>query len=196
MIKVSFGNRKLPKNTLIFNIPARATCPGRTALCSTACYALKAERLYKAVLPARQGNFEATREPYFALNMIEIIINYKHQIKQVRIHESGDFYNQKYLENWYTIARDFPGLIFYAYTKSFHLNFSKKPNNLILISSFDQTSRPEARFNYESKAKFFNNTFSMVDRHAPVTRATCPGDCRMCNRCWKGRGHNITVNQH
>jgi hypothetical protein len=193
MLKVTFGNKKLPKNTLIFNIPARITCPGRTEFCEGKCYALKAERMYKQVLPARQSNFQASREASFIPDMIETISKARHKISQVRIHESGDFYNQKYLESWFSIAKTIPDLTFYAYTKSFHLNFNSRPDNFVLIASFDQTSRPINRLNYESKKKHFRNTFSIVGRH---DKASCIQDCTICSACWTGKGKNITVNLH
>jgi len=197
MIKISFGNRKLPKDTLIFNIPARVTCPGRTELCGGACYALKAEKMYMAVLPARQGNFEASRENSFIADMITVIYKSSHKIKRVRVHESGDFYNQRYLGSWFSIAREFPGITFYAYTKSFHLDFKGLPDNFVLIASFDQTTREASRLTYESKKKkYFSNTFTIVDRKAPATKSTCPGDCRTCSRCWMAKGKNILVNLH
>lgn len=193
MIKISFGNKKLPSDTMIFNIPARVTCPGRTEFCAVSCYALKAERLYKAVLPARQSNFEASRLPTFAADMVERVNGVKHKIKRIRVHESGDFYNQAYLDAWYIVARAFPGIRFYAYTKSFHLNFSACPDNFWLIASFDSTTTPAAMANYALRREYFKNSFTIVDRHAP---ATCVQDCSACNKCWTGRGRNLTVNQH
>lgn len=35
----------------------------------------------------------------------------------IRIHDSGDFFSREYLEAWIDIARDFPDVLFYAYTK-------------------------------------------------------------------------------
>lgn len=35
----------------------------------------------------------------------------------VRIHDSGDFYSDEYLEAWLGIAREVPDVLFYAYTK-------------------------------------------------------------------------------
>lgn len=193
MIKVTFGNKKLPKSTMIFNIPARTTCPGRTALCSEKCYALKAERMYKQVLPARQSNFNQSRLDTFGLSMHETIQKHKHKIDAVRIHESGDFYNQDYLNKWYTIALNNPGITFYVYTKSFHLNFTGKPANFVLIASFDSSTRDIVCLTYESKRKFFDNTFTIIDRHAS---ASCIQDCTKCSACWTAKGKNITVNQH
>lgn len=193
MLRVSFGNKKLPKDTLIFNIPARVTCPGRTKFCGAKCYALKAERIYPQVLPARQANFEETRRPAFRDHMEETIRKHAHKIKRVRVHESGDFYNQAYLQDWFFIAQRFPGITFYAYTKSFHLNFDAKPGNFVLIASFDKSTGPAALANYYARKEAFSNTFTIVGKDE---KANCVQDCTVCSKCWTGKGRALTVNVH
>lgn len=103
---ISFGNRKLVSNSetlfFIWNIPAIMTCPYRTPLCEINCYATKAERLYRAVLPSRMENLEASKGETFVADMILIISKKLSTMKQknlvIRIHESGDFYNKVYAE--------------------------------------------------------------------------------------------------
>ena len=53
----------------------------------------------------------------------------------VRLHDSGDFYSQEYLNAWATIAATFPDVIFYAYTKSLHLDMTAIPSNLRITRS-------------------------------------------------------------
>ena len=58
--------------------------------------------------------------------------------KIIRIHASGDFFDEKYFLAWCEIARQKPDIIFYAYTKSLNFwvnNLDVIPNNLRLISS-------------------------------------------------------------
>lgn len=191
---VSFGNKKLPKGTMIFNIPAVVTCPLRTVFCEKSCYALKAEVQYKHVVPqARERNLTISRNDDFIERMRDTIEKNAHKVKQVRIHESGDFYNQAYLDKWFTIARMFPDINFHAYTKSFHLDFSGKSLNFVLIASFDKTTDKLRRDFYESKKEYFDNTFSIVEKGVP---ASCIADCTKCNICWTGKGKDITVNVH
>lgn len=149
--------------------------------------------MYKQVLPARQYNFNLSRQEDFDSLMNETIKKHAHKIDAVRIHESGDFYNQAYLLKWFMIAMNNPGITFYAYTKSFHLNFSGKPSNFVLIASFDASTRDVSRLTYESKAKYFDNTFTIVDKKAS---ASCIQDCTICSACWTSKGKKITVNQH
>lgn len=190
---VSFGNKKLPKDTLIWNIPAVITCPGKTEFCRVSCYALKAERLYKNVKACRTQNLKDSVNSNFVERMNTILWDKQSKYRQVRIHESGDFYNQEYLNKWFLIASMHSGTTFYAYTKSFHLDFSQKPGNFVLIASFDKASTPMAKALYENKKQYFDNTFSIVDRKSP---ADCIQDCTACNNCWVKKGMNITINQH
>lgn len=41
----------------------------------------------------------------------------------IRIHDSGDFYSQAYLDKWVTIIKANPAKRFYCYTTSLHLNW-------------------------------------------------------------------------
>lgn len=193
LAKVSFGNKKLPKGTMIFNIPAVSTCPFKTELCAKACYALKAERQYPNVLPAREYNLKLAKRFDFHDIMIATINKHIRKIKIIRIHESGDFFKQSYFDSWAKIAEAFPSLKFYAYTKSFFLDFSNKPKNLVLIASFDSSTPKDRIAHYEKNKAFFDNTFTIVDKKA---KASCIADCTKCDKCWTKTGQNITVNIH
>lgn len=134
-------NSKLGKKIGVFNLPQGTTCPGATELCKKICYAAKAQRIYKAAAAKRQRNFHASMLDSFAQDMIAEIRDAK--LSLVRIHESGDFYNQPYLNAWIEIMKALPGVRFLAYTKSFTLNFSAAPQNLSLLWSTDATTTEE-----------------------------------------------------
>jgi hypothetical protein len=57
----------------------------------------------------------------------------------VRIHDSGDFFSDEYLEGWMDIAREVPDVLFYAYTKEVsrckRLADATRPTNFRLIFS-------------------------------------------------------------
>ena len=55
MMLLQKGNRKLPKTTLIFNLPAIESCPASTEECRKWCYARKAERQYPVVKKYRDN---------------------------------------------------------------------------------------------------------------------------------------------
>jgi hypothetical protein len=62
-------------------------------------------------------------------------ISKKRGLKAVRIHGSGDFYSQEYLDKWISIAKINPSIRFYCYTKSLHLDWSNLPANFVVIQS-------------------------------------------------------------
>jgi hypothetical protein len=59
--------------------------------------------------------------------------------QSVRIHSSGDFFNQKYFDMWLEIAKENPTIEFWAYTKSLQYwvnRINDIPSNLILTASY------------------------------------------------------------
>ena len=64
----------------------------------------------------------------------------KNDIKIARCHESGDFYNQIYLNKWIDIWKATPDIKYLAFTKSFHLDFSEVPQNVAIYNSVDSTT--------------------------------------------------------
>jgi len=59
--------------------------------------------------------------------------------KAVRIHASGDFFNQEYFDMWLDIAKENPTVEFWAYTKSLKYwvnRLNEIPENLTLTASY------------------------------------------------------------
>lgn len=112
------NNSKLGKNILCFDLLAVVTCPNCKD-CRIGCYALKAQRQYPATYNKRLINtILAVRH----LSVLEQLIVQQLRLtkkKIVRIHSSGDFFNQQYLDMWVRIARQFPRIKFYGYTKTY-----------------------------------------------------------------------------
>lgn len=200
-INLSHKNKKLIPNRqtrfLIWNIPAIITCPYATEHCKHLCYAIKAERVYPTVKPARQANFEMSRQADFTDRMIytletEISHNETRGIKTVvRIHESGDFYNKVYTSSWLTIARHFEGrnVVFMAYTKSikFFVGETIPDNMTVRFSIWDDTKPGDIETakslglpTYSADTADVVN--SMVES-GKTTKCDC-ADCANCGKCW------------
>lgn len=151
------GNAKLLKTSkgkyrvLGFGIPAdhnfksggivMNTCPQALA-CKAVCYAKQGRYVMDLVVKARKHNLKLSLRPTFAKHIIadlnQMVIKSKVCHKPynvVRLHDSGDFYSQEYLDAWSTVAAAFPNVIFYAYTKSLHLDMSAIPSNLRITRS-------------------------------------------------------------
>jgi hypothetical protein len=108
------------------------------------CYAASDEAKSPQVRAARHWNFELLRREteYEMFKRIQVSLPKKADI--IRIHVSGDFFNQKYFNAWARIARLNPNRLFYAYTKSLRYwidyNPYRIPKNLKLTASWDNSN--------------------------------------------------------
>ena len=162
ILKMSKGNAKLSKDTLILSLPAGLTCPGSNN-CKAwvtlkddkrvlnrgdetifTCFAASEELRYPNVYKSRRYNFDLING-YVLKNDLKgltdlinrsIQSNRKNVLK-VRIHESGDFYHPLYLQAWLNVAKLNKDIKFYCYSKS--LEYFLKvllPNNFYLTASY------------------------------------------------------------
>lgn len=139
-ITLSTGNGKLNKTSakagyrvIGFGLPAVDTCPGASA-CKGICFATQGTYRFRKVREVRASNWEASRSATFVQDMVASL-RARRSRNTVRVHDSGDFYSQEYLDSWFAIARALPGKRFYAYTKSLHLDFAGKPDNFTIVQS-------------------------------------------------------------
>jgi hypothetical protein len=99
-VLVSNGNMKIGKDTLILNMGPAVNCPSRQlGLCQIGdkCYAMKAERCYKQVLPYRLKQEQIWDQMHpndIAVELIEIARRKRNRIRYLRFSEAGDFYDQ------------------------------------------------------------------------------------------------------
>jgi hypothetical protein len=157
MLKLSSGNSKLNKTSakagyrvVGFGLPAVDTCPGASA-CKSICFATQGTYRFRAVRAVRADNLAASQGSSFVTDMVAAIRRLRSR-NVVRVHDSGDFYSQEYMDSWFQIARSLPEKRFYAYTKSLHLNFGGKPDNFMIVQSLGgkydhlvDLTRPHAR---------------------------------------------------
>lgn len=154
------GNKKYKNNDetgfIIWSIPPKTTCPFSTAHCRAKCYAVKAWNAYPTVKVARTANLRATYSPTFIDDTVAIILYIANTGKNknrkriiVRIHESGDFFAEWYLDKWLEICRRVQEadsrVVFWAYTKSFEFLLNKDiTNNLFIRASvWDDTDKEQ-----------------------------------------------------
>lgn len=113
------GNLKLDRSIFGWSITPQKSCLN-SVLCSKTCYAKKAYRLYPTVKIAWDRNFNLAKTGEFKRILIKQIAR-SYTCKIVRIHVAGDFFNQKYIDQWCEIIDIFPEFNFYSYTKVKHL---------------------------------------------------------------------------
>jgi hypothetical protein len=117
------------------------TCPAALA-CRGVCYAKQGTYRFKNVVAARQHNLDLSQRADFAdliiADLASMVVKSPRKRKPynvVRLHDAGDFYSQSYLDAWCKVAAAYPDVIFYAYTKSLHLDLSAAPSNLRITQS-------------------------------------------------------------
>lgn len=152
-LKWTLGNSKLKKTSkktkykvagwgipadhdFLHNEEKMNTCPSALA-CKAVCYAKQGMYVMNNVKKARKKNLTDSLKSSFRANLIKDVgILVKKGYNTIRIHDSGDFYRQEYLEDWYAAAKEYPDVIFYSYTKQIKLDlWTNKPDNFRIVQS-------------------------------------------------------------
>ena len=110
----------LPTRFLVWGLPAFKAqgitmCPGAGA-CSGPCFARSGHYTFNRRKEIEWGNYISTQDDLFVRMMNFELKPLKPTI--IRIHDSGDFYDEFYYLQWLTIANSNPQHVFYASTKS------------------------------------------------------------------------------
>ncbi|MDG1950098.1 MAG: hypothetical protein P8J32_04780 [bacterium] len=161
-IRFTFGNAKLSKGTAILSLLAGHNCPGakdcKSQVVETPegmriqdgehtefrCYAASMELRSKPAYNMHKANFEALKAARTVDAKVKVITDAIEaqdvtDMRRVRIHASGDFFVQSYFDAWIEVARKYPDLIFYAYTKSLKFwvrRIDSIPSNFKLTASY------------------------------------------------------------
>lgn len=170
---LKYENAKL-KQQFIFTLPASKEVCGR--LCP-GCYAHKAQvRFPKTVLPYRESMLAASQADSFVATIVAELSSTRRSSRTVRIHESGDFYSQEYLDKWTAIAKLSPTFTFYAFTKrmkDFDFSVAKSLPNFIVIDSLQSGKLNYGKLSTLDQSKFIcPSTLGQ-----PVV---CGQSCRYC----------------
>ena len=161
-------NYKIKKSSLsngvkVFNfgIPAfetvtgKRTCPN-AGPCRDWCFART--NLYKMtkVKKAYEYRYVMSKKDYF-----ESLIAYEIQrvkADYIRVHDSGDYYSNKYMLKWFDIANAHPNIRFYSYTNM--VSMVKKnniPDNFDFIFSDSGTEKHLINTENDRHTKIFNS---------------------------------------
>lgn len=186
------GNSKIDKNTGIFSIFNGITCLNCKD-CAGSCYANKDLR-YSSVYDRR---LIYTNMAYCNTSYLETLLNEqieresKKGMEFIRIHESGDFFNQNYIDMWARVLENNKNVKGYFYTKVEHVfNFNELCKNANMVNSI----LPDGSINYgsqeyvEEKAKKFD--FPICPFNAKDDKTKC-GKCTICMHC-----KNVLFYQH
>lgn len=207
------GNLRSIKNDrfcyLTWNLLSKETCPCSTELCRKYCFAKKNET-FKTVRESRLRNSEASKKEEFTIDVIKLIEDYlkkkkcQDKLLIVRIHTSGDFYSQEYLDKWIQISNHFKkhkNIQFQSYTKSvrFLKNKNLKDINIHFVySQWDDTKQDDIKLARALELPIFyatnkNNVENYREQGLYVCPKTSDGNC---HECYKNNHKLILVSYH
>lgn len=175
ILKWGDSNKKVMKlvpkfgKTVTFDLPAYKSadgfkvCPGAGA-CAAVCYAQQGNYNFPNVKRNQEHNLAMARKNLRSFVRAAIADLKALKAKLVRVHSSGDFFSQAYVNAWFRIARALPGVRFYAYTKSFvgFDVFSNKPDNFAITQS-EGSLRDDLIDPSKSHARIFADARARID---------------------------------
>lgn len=188
--KIGYGN-SLFKKVFVWNIPAVATCPGKSHWCSQNCYnGEDRPKTYKT--ETWQKNWWAVLNDSEKLKskIIQDLSSTEGR-SAVRIHSSGDFFSVPYIRFWINIAEQCESTAFWAYTRSWvlgdllpALEELRRLPNVQLFASWDATMLPppkdwRASFVGETPIERDSKIFDCPEQYDQSKNVTCV-DCRYC----------------
>lgn len=209
---ISFGNRKLPNTTAIFNVTSAHNCPSaKLGLCEfrkncktqfatgkNLCYALKAEKLYPDCLPYRNRQekyFDSVTAEQFANDFLAIYARKRIKPLFIRFNEAGDWKSQKHYEKAFqaaAIIQKETGIISYCYTHRTDLRFYNSfKYGLKVMKSGSMPNDflaakfvgiPAAKFDALKAEKAAFNPLQKNNRPSDKSYF-CPADCKKCKLC-------------
>lgn len=184
-----------------FSLPAGKmfSCPGETKACE-GCYATKGRHIFGNVQRKFARNWEVLKQYEKSYDVIGCALELCKYIPKeglFRVHESGDFHSQFAVDVWSLVVANNPHVDFYAYTRSFHLNFMPllDLDNFVLWASTDNYNHARA-VNFVQGYKHYGvkHAFGPWDKESqlPDNSFVCPvtsgklevhGACSRCKLC-------------
>lgn len=178
---ISFGNKKLPKTTAIYNIGCWFLCHGRLqGYCelSEVCYA-KCREVMGSVIKSRLNNYFFWKSN--TADKIAAFISYSimaekmkgNEINLLRFNEVGEIENQEDLEKMVGVSNivySITGVKSYTYTHNRNLNFNIDRPNLTICGSGFMVDNQFTVVKPEDYKEY-------VDTHNAIE---CPQKCELC----------------
>lgn len=195
----SYGNKKLPRNTMIFNLTTAMNCPSKLCKFFDTCYAKAGDN--KNINPALSGLRNQFMLKYITikefLKLIEMYIEYAPmRIKRIRLSESGDFSTQQQVDVAKKLAAHLKkkyNIDTVVYTAQ---PFDFSGNELIVNASNEKVIGAD-RYFYARDLKTFNEMGVDMTEDLKIKYMEdgqpyymCPCECRKCNFCYRTRQEN------
>lgn len=169
--------------------PHGGSCPGATDTCLRVCYAF---RVRETPLVWQMWE-ENTKRGY-------ILPQLPTDAKIVRIHVAGDFDSRLYVVAWYLMAKQYPEVDFYGYTRSWRvlellpeLERLRGLPNVQAFASMDTNTEelpPEGW-----RRAWLGNDPRAEGYHCPEETRRKP-NCQSCRYCFDGQKHDVIFLLH
>lgn len=187
------------------------TCPFATkgkGGCAECCYAKNLRKAYKGYATVEDKNTELVKnlhgeELYQLLKntVIKFLLDGGYDKPYFRLHTSGDFFSEEYVNAWIRVINEFSDVQFWAYTRGFvYVADLAKCKNLTLMLSLDPVNKKEGLETYDKVKEFGNVSVAWMGNDFPeeltdrptlvcpaVTKKVKPiakeGACSRCRAC-------------
>jgi hypothetical protein len=132
----------LPAHNVITNDGKKFNVCPNSGVCGAFCYAKNGTYLFKNVRKAHLDKLDLVlNHSERWINMMNVELSKKKYFnKNIRVHDAGDFFSEKYAREWFSIMDSNKDVNFYAYTKEVLLFKevlkNEIPNNFNIIYSF------------------------------------------------------------
>lgn len=113
------SNQKLGGSVFHFDLPAVKSCPGRSKLCASSCYARHGRFVFPQVIERLSWCFEQSKRDDFAPRLSDEL--YRKGVLVCRFHVSGDVYNPAYARKLLAVVQASPQVAFWCYTRSYRV---------------------------------------------------------------------------
>lgn len=195
------------KTVFVWNLPAIATCPGRSDWCVKHCYNADERADVFPVDKWRENWAQGiTQRDALRSRICEQLAHAPGPVA-VRLHSSGDFFSASYVNFWKEIAGTNPSVSFWAYTRSWS-DLSIRPSleelrrlaNVQLFASWDNTmTEPPEQW----RISVVIDDLIMVPEHEiHAPNIVCPEqigatpNCASCGYCIHAGDGNVTFILH
>ena len=190
---ITFGNKKLPKTTAIYNIGCWFLCPGRLeGYCelNDVCYA-KCREVMGSVIKSRLNNYlfwktnDAETVARFIIYSIKTEQLKGNKVNLLRFNEVGEIEDEEDLNKMIDVSNivyALTGVKSYTYTHNQGLNFNIERPNLTICGSGFMVDNQFTVVKPEDYKEYVNNTNCIE----------CPQKCELCGSiCSKKLGVEI-----
>lgn len=154
------------------------TCPGMTLGkegCGEKCYDKNLRKLYKAYAAVEDynTNLVVNKLPSEIYEVIKNSVLYwllsgGGDKNYFRIHTGGDFYSEEYARSWARVIEEYPGVFFWAYTRSlFAVPILAEIKNLTLYLSCDPVNKEEVLNVYDRYKHYPNIAIAWMGNDVP-----------------------------